>query len=578
MERRVGLRFGLVLLITLGAGLVWLSATGGLPRAEAAPAALVDVWVVSPMEKVFTDTSPPEEKQLSVSLKAARGEYECFQIALRPARAGGSLSVERVTFSDLVSGEGKIPAQNMNARWVAYVNVSRPSHAEKITGMFPDPLMPFEPRQVKDTRALWITVKVPKDAQAGDYNCSIKIVAGEGKVLAEIPVSLKVWDFALPNPPTLINAWSLYSTGMRRYYGEDFSEVLKKYKENFWEHRITHLSYPATDIPSPDITVNDDGSVSIDYTKFDQAVEENIKHGLNALDVRIPGRWRKREQKVVLEYPREVVAKILADYEKHLEERGWLDMSYFFVIDEPSQRVIPILKEFHDFLKSAAPRIKRRIDFGYGATGRFAPGQEVVAKYRELVGYCEIWVPHIDCVDNEFLSERQQLGEDVWWYICCSARHPYPNFLIDYPGIDSRVPFWMLWKYGATGFAYWTVNWWMEAPFDPFKDAVRFGGANGDGLLLYPGPDGPIDSIRWELIRDGIEDYEYLAVLSSMLKEAKRKGYSDPMLGPANAALRRVSSVTMSSIEYTKDIAVLTGVRDRIGNQIEALREIMTPR
>ena len=39
--------------------------------------------------------------------------------------------------------------------------------------------------------------------------------------------------------------------------------------------------------------------------------------------------------------------------------------------------------------------------------------------------------------------------------------------------------------------------------------------AQGDGLLIYPGPDGPIASIRLANIRDGVEDYEYLHALAA---------------------------------------------------------------
>ena len=56
---------------------------------------------------------------------------------------------------------------------------------------------------------------------------------------------------------------------------------------------------------------------------------------------------------------------------------------------------------------------------------------------------------------------------------------------------------------------------------------------NGDGRFVYPpeaaadahpsGPvlDGPVDSIRWEMLRDGIEDYEYLVILRGLLKDKK---------------------------------------------------------
>ncbi len=533
----------------------------------------VDVWVAGTMEKVFTCSEAPSELKSSASLSAARDEHEAFQVVVRPTE-GQELSVQRLEIGDLKSDAGSISANNITARTVGYVKVSTPSHKETETGMFPDPLMPFEPLVIKDTRAFWIDVKVPKDAPAGEYRSSVKVISAGSEVLAEVPLTVRVWDFALPSdPPTLVNAWGLYDKPFRRYYDDNFDEMMQKFKENLWDHRITHLAYPATDIPLPKISVADDGSVSINYTEFDAAVADNITHGMNALEIPVPGKWENKEKLVKWEYPMETVANIMANYEQHLKEKGWLEMSYTFLIDEPGPAAMQTVREVHDFLKKAAPGLKRRCDFGYGATGKFGPGEEVVARYREMAGYIEIWCPHIDCVDYEFLAERQKKGEEAWWYICCSASHPYPNCLIDYPWIDSRVPFWMLWKYGVTGYAYWTVNWWLEEPFNCFEDAVVMGKANGDGLMIYPGKDGPIDSVRWELTRDGIEDYEYFVVLSRLVDKAKQKGVSGEALKSAEEALAGLDEVVQSAIEYTKDPALLTAARDRLGEAIEALQQ-----
>jgi len=49
----------------------------------------------------------------------------------------------------------------------------------------------------------------------------------------------------------------------------------------------------------------------------------------------------------------------------------------------------------------------------------------------------------------------------------------------------------------------------------PPQDAAN---ANPAGPVL----DGPVDSIRWEMLRDGIEDYEYLTILERLLKAKQR--------------------------------------------------------
>ena len=88
-------------------------------------------------------------------------------------------------------------------------------------------------------------------------------------------------------------------------------------------------------------------------------------------------------------------------------------------------------------------------------------------------------------------------------------------------------------------FLYWAANFWTETP-NPWLDAVTFISGylcsdgyvlNGEGSLLYPGDfvkrytgqpdvDGPVSSLRFELLREGIEDYDYLQMLRNSGKAA----------------------------------------------------------
>ncbi len=45
----------------------------------------------------------------------------------------------------------------------------------------------------------------------------------------------------------------------------------------------------------------------------------------------------------------------------------------------------------------------------------------------------------------------------------------------------------------------------------------------GDAWIVYPGKDGPLDSIRFETMRDGIVDHELLSQLAERDKAAAQK-------------------------------------------------------
>ena len=69
--------------------------------------------------------------------------------------------------------------------------------------------------------------------------------------------------------------------------------------------------------------------------------------------------------------------------------------------------------------------------------------------------------------------------------------------------------------------------------------------------------EGPVGCIRMEMLRDGIEDYEYFAIL-------KR-------LSPSNPLLQVPDSVTSSMTEFAFDSSFMESHRLRIAREIERL-------
>jgi hypothetical protein len=59
------------------------------------------------------------------------------------------------------------------------------------------------------------------------------------------------------------------------------------------------------------------------------------------------------------------------------------------------------------------------------------------------------------------------------------------------------------------GFLRWSYNSWTP---DPFKQPVHIF-SQGDEYLVYPGENGPMSSIRWEQLKEGIEDFDLVAQL-----------------------------------------------------------------
>ena len=100
--------------------------------------------------------------------------------------------------------------------------------------------------------------------------------------------------------------------------------------------------------------------------------------------------------------------------------------------------------------------------------------------------------------------------------------------------------------------------------------------SNGDGSFFYPGLSGTLPSVRAKLLRDGREDYEYLALLKKAVGEveAGRRQVADKSawLEQAKAALKVGDDVCAGLDTYTREGEGLLSYRARIGELLSQVQ------
>ncbi|MCE5240048.1 DUF4091 domain-containing protein [bacterium] len=246
---------------------------------------------------------------------------------------------------------------------------------------------------------------------------------------------------------------------------------------------------------------------------------------------------------------------------RHFRDRGWLQWGHVYAKDE----IQPV--EYAQVL----PRYRQALQAVPDA--RLMQTYYVNRTPQELVGLIKIWCAITSIYDEDFLSARRRAGEKTWLYVCCGPHPPYANFFIDQPGVDHRVLFWQAWQRHCTGLLYWETDYWHgmmpptaeeprwpAEPWDQTKVATyREFKVNGDGFLIYPGPDWtPWPSVRLENIRDGIEDYEYLCLLRERAPQSK--------------LLTVGEDISRDFTHFTKDPRVLQERRRQIAAALESGR------
>jgi hypothetical protein len=128
-------------------------------------------------------------------------------------------------------------------------------------------------------------------------------------------------------------------------------------------------------------------------------------------------------------------------------------------------------------------------------------------------------------------------GIPHWVYFCCAPQGPWINRFLDTPLAKIRMSGWLFYRLEAKGFLHWGFNYWhkieQEELTDPFNDssaAAWPGIPYGDPFMIYPGPNGPWDSIRWEVFAESLQDYAILqtaGIAPNDPRLAEIKSYAD---------------------------------------------------
>jgi hypothetical protein len=550
----------------------------------AAPAqsAAIQAWPVDPHAKVFRDSLPPNGTLAAAGklyLRAARNEFEPAQLAVRSPQPLKGLAIE---LAPLEGPEGRaLPAEAVSWNFVGFIPLKKNTRdadelrIRKAPCEVPDPLLGDRSLDVpaNSTQPVWITVRVPKDAAPGTHSGHVQITAGGER--ATLPVELVVLPFALPDERHLfVTNWFRASHIARTHKVEPWSDahwtLLSRYARNMAGHRQNVALVPWTLIA---VTREADGTLSFDYARFDRFVQTFQEAGaadrieLGHLGHFGKGGWGGSEivlrkvsatdaktGKTVHLGPEEGLQPLLADLQRHLAKKGWLETAMIHVADEPSINNIRSWREASAFVHAAAPKL-RRMD-----------AIETIG----FSGALEVWVPKLSHYHRWYAAYQARRADgEFWYYICC---HPYgnvyPNRFLDYPLAAVRVLHWINFAEDLQGYLHWGLTFWGDDPFGVPRDRLP----PGDTHVIYPGNSGPLNSIRWEMQRESLEDFEYLHLLAAKTAEMKAKfGAAADFIQPQQRAKELCRRVVPSIPEWERDPARILDARRQIADEIVAL-------
>lgn len=434
----------------------------------------------------------------------------------------------------LAGAGGTIPASDVTIYREAYYDVVRASDTEGAPGPWPDALIPtvdpwrHEPRRAfpisvpaGENRVAWVDVLVPTAAAAGTYQGVLSVSWTASHVT--IPVRLTVLNWTMPSTSSLVTAFGMdWDTPCLAAYGNDC---------------ITHEA-DGWALKSLYVRAALDNRISIPYVEYQpiNSPQERAyfeQYMLPLIDgtapTRLPG---ARLTAVQVDNG----SPDLASWREEAGAKGFADRSFVYACDEPGTDA----GAWSDCLSQARlarsiwPQVHVLVTATIDELDHFGAAT-LVDRLVPIVNYMDDKTGSGSGYEGDqrarydtYLSRR---GNRLWLYTSCmsdgcsgdSPTDPYfngwPGYVIDQPATQTLAMGWQSFSYGATGELYYAIDHDLASAW---TDQYAFKG-NGDGTLFYPGNPRviggtspvPIESLRLKLIRDGLQDYEYLHFLAA---------------------------------------------------------------
>jgi glycosyl hydrolase family 123 len=529
---------------------------------------LTTVWTADATTKIRP--SDGARASATAKLAAARNEFEAVQVVV----SGGPTGAKNVRMTASIDG---FPQTGIWLYREALLNLTQKSNSAGATGAWPDPLIPDrdeiygETRKAfpfdvppNENRAVWVEVLVPPSQAAGTYSGAIHVTA-DGGFVADVPLSVEVWDFTLPSTPSLHTAFGSSWNGPCVAHGTPCTDDEQNrrwallYGRFALDHRMT-IHNLAQFGPAPTAGGYDWAAWDAEYAPYYDGDAPTRLQGAKLTTIEFV--W-------IRDTPH------YAAWARHFHDRGWFDRTFDYTCDEPpmwgcSFGDIPgLMNQVHQ----ADPMFRTLVTTSLPQ----AQTAGIAGTLDTLVPVVDVLNPKDPDVNHVQEYRNWQAGasnRQVWWYFACEPASScvsgtigggpgWPNYVVDAPAIENRIMGFLSYRYGITTELYYQTMAAMSNG-DPWQSVYSYGN-NGDGNLFYPGKvaliggthDVPVASIRLKMVREAREDYEYLKLLADA---------GDPQLAAQLAA-----QVAPKTWQFTEDPAVLYDARRQAAQRIVQL-------
>jgi hypothetical protein len=543
-----------------------LAADGGGATPNCARPAGVQVWNQDRNDRTSGyDYGDPNEKIQPIVLSGARNGVFSGKVVVSSDKALRAVKAEAGELKHL-GGKGIVPDAALRVQY------AEPFTLDSWPRRWAEPMGPSAPDKVElpvmwDKKvvpgtgavlAIWLSVRVPKDAAPGDYTGTMAVSVAGAKV-ADVPVRLHVADWTVPDTKdfrTFVGLFQSATTLALQYNVPEWSDKHWELMERSMD-LLGQLGNQMVHVPVVEKTrlgneegmvtwiKKPDGTFDYDYAVVERYLKLVKKHmgvpKFVVLHVFQPGGWGPQKPK------QENTVTVL---DPKTGQREHLQVPEFGT-EESKKFWTPVLMGLKGCL--AKEGMEKSLVLGQVCEGEATPAEHKV--FSDILGPDVHWLRtghrgrQLDGKDLRIPGGGKKLPF-IFTYL---PALPDPQG----PIVPVHKPFWPLVAYyrvtgiqsllahrqfalGALyrclpGFAYGTLDFWpvIKTGSEParwlFGRWPRDGGYPGDPFpyfLTWPGPNGAEPMTIYEAVREGLQEAEALVVVSEAMD------HSGDKLGP----------------------------------------------
>ena len=537
----------------------------------------LDMRLHSSLEKIFPD-------QLYVSdsvqdVEAFENETASFQVSWRTAQGESRAFIEWELISPIAQHIRVRRVRNVPVGFAAFDD-SDADYLRTAPGLYPDLLSEVGMSRLYAYTAqrccLWLDVE---GAAPGEYPVTIRMGAPEGEK-CERTIMVRVLNGRLPQQTLKYTRW-FYCDCICEAHDVAFGS------EEFWRLAEKYLAVAVkrgmnvalTPIHTPPLDTRE-GTERMTT----QLVKITVRAGKYEFDFSALDRWIDMAQRVGTEYfemahlftqwGAKAAPKIVADVDgeekrifgwdtpatspeytaflaqyltalvAYLRQKGVAEKCFFHISDEPREHMLA------DYNAARA------------AVEPYLQGFDIMDALSEYEFYRQGVVKTPIVATNHIEPFLEAGAPDLWCYYCVGQYKNTSNSFIAMPSARTRMIGVQMYLNNIAGFLQWGYNFYHNQysydVIDPYliTDGDGFAPA-GDAFIVYPGKDGPEESLRMMVMAEALNDMRAL----QWLEQLKGREFVLGLIG---------GGITFS--DYPRDMQWLMDLRRRVNAAIcEAL-------